>query len=107
MNLYDFIVLFSSGVAVLMVLSLLMRPLKFRNAVVSILLLFAGYMQFFAYLFESRMIFDMPHILFMQLPVGYSLGPLFYLYVQSIINDARKMQIRDWLHFVPVGTMLL
>lgn len=107
MNLYDFIVLFSSGVAVLMALSLLMRPLKFRNAVVSILLFLAGYMQFFAYLFESRMIFDLPHLLFTQVPVGYSLGPLFYLYVQSIVHDTRKMQMRDWLHFVPVGVLLL
>ncbi len=107
MHFTDYFIIFASGLAIIMAAGLVLRPLRYRNAVFAVLLLLAGYINFFMYLFHTQSIVNYPHIFFLQSPVGLSIGPLVYFYVKSLAEDKKSMQKKDWLHFVPALAMLI
>ncbi len=107
MQITDYFIIFASGLPVIMAVGLVLRPLRYRNAVFAVLLLLAGYINFFMYLFHTRSIFNYPHVFFLQSSVGLSIGPLVYFYMKSLTEDKESMLRRDWLHFVPALVMLI
>jgi len=53
------------------------------------------------FLHEARLIVYVPHLLATSTPVLYLLGPLFYLYIRSILNNEFSLRWKPALHFAP------
>lgn len=90
MRFTDYFIIFASGLAIIMAVGLVLRPLRYRNMVFAVLLLLAGYINFFMYLFHTGSIVNYPHVFFFQSPVGLSIGPLVYFYVKSLAEDKKE-----------------
>ena len=105
--MYIVMVFFGISASVLVVLSILVRPIRFRGAVMALLMAGIGFMQLFLYLIGTQKIYDYPHFFFTQIPVVLILGPLVYLFVQSILQNKKSMERGDWLHYVPAVMSLI
>lgn len=53
------------------------------------------------FLHEARLIVYVPHFLATSTPVFYLLGPLFYLYIRSLLNKNFSIQWKSYIHYVP------
>ncbi|OHD66857.1 MAG: hypothetical protein A2176_12370 [Spirochaetes bacterium RBG_13_51_14] len=102
MSIIDLIIIFASGLSLVMALGLIVRPLYFRNVVLAIILALMGYITFSLYLLHSQKVYDYPILLFFQVPVELCLGPLLYFYVLSLTGDKDRLSRRDIVHFVPL-----
>jgi len=102
MSIIDLIIIFSSGLSLVMALGLIVRPLYFRNAVLAIILALMGFVTFSLYLLYSQKIYDFPILFFFQVPVDLCLGPLLYFYVESLTGDKDRLRRTDLKHFIPL-----
>jgi AraC-like DNA-binding protein len=102
MSVADLIIIFASGLSVVMALGLLVRPLYFRNVVLAIILALMGFLTFSLYLLYSQKIFDFPILFFFLAPVDLTLGPFLYFYVLSLTGDKDILKRRDIMHFIPL-----
>lgn len=102
MLIVDHIILFASGLSLVMALGLLVRPLYFRNVVLASILALMGYLTFSLYLLYSQKVYDYPILFFFQVPVALTLGPLLYFYVLSLTGEKDALHRGDILHFIPV-----
>ncbi len=107
MILFDYLVLFACGLALIMAIGLFLRPLRFRNGIFACLLIISGFMNFFLYVFHTKLILKFPHIFFFQVPAALCLGPLVYFYILSLTDDKNSMTKKDRLHFIPALTLFL
>ncbi|MBN2041812.1 MAG: AraC family transcriptional regulator [Spirochaetes bacterium] len=107
MSFYDFFVFFASGLAILMAVGLLLRPLLFRNVAFSMLLIFISYTNIFMYRgFIQSLTFNRILFLFI-VPIVLLIGPFIYLYIRSLTNDTNKVYKKDLLHLIPLAVILL
>jgi AraC-like DNA-binding protein len=102
MTIIDLIIIFASGLSLVMALGLVVRPLYFRNMVLAIILALMGFLTFSMYLLHSQRIYDYPILFFFQIPVELCLGPLLYFYVESITGDKDRLARPDIIHFLPL-----
>ena len=102
MPIIDLIILFASGLSMVMALGLLVRPLYFRNVVLAAVLALMGYLTFSLYLLYSQKVYDYPILFFFQVPVDLTLGPLLYFYVLSLTGDKDSLHRADILHSIPL-----
>jgi AraC-like DNA-binding protein len=102
MPVIDLIIIFASGLSVVMALGLLVRPLYFRNVVLSVILALMGFLTFSLYLLYSQKMYDYPILFFFLVPVDLMLGPFLYFYVLSLTGDKGSLTRNDILHFIPL-----
>ncbi len=102
MTIIDLIIIFSSGLSVVMALGFLVRPIDFRNMVLAVILALMGFITFSLYLLHSQKIYDFPILFFFQVPVVLCMGPLLFFYVESLTGDRDRLHRRDILHFIPL-----
>jgi AraC-like DNA-binding protein len=102
MSVIDLIIIFASGLSVVMAMGLFVRPLYFRNVVLAIILALMGFLTFSLYLLYSQKIFDFPILFFFLAPVDLTLGPFLYFYVLSLTGDKDVLKRRDIMHFIPL-----
>ncbi len=102
MPFIDLIIIFASGLSVVMALGLLVRPLYFRNVVLSMILALMGFLTFSLYLLYSQKMYDYPILFFFLVPVDLTLGPFLYFYVLSLTGDKESLTRSDILHFTPL-----
>jgi AraC-like DNA-binding protein len=102
MPLIDQIILFASGLSIVMALGLLVRPLYFRNMVLAVILALMGFLTFSVYLLYSQKIYEYPILFFFQVPVDLMLGPFLYFYLLSLTGDKDELKRNDILHFIPL-----
>ena len=55
----------------------------------------------------SGIIIQVPYLWLTSYPCLFVIGPLFYLYVKSLLESDFKLTKRDALHFIPAGLVLL
>lgn len=60
MSIIDLIIIFASGLSMVMALGLIVRPLYFRNVVLSLVLALMGFVTFSLYLLYSQRVYDYP-----------------------------------------------
>ena len=102
MPVIDLIIIFASGLSAVMSLGLLVRPLYFRNAVLSVILALMGFLTFSLYLLYSQKMYEYPILFFFLVPVDLTLGPFLYFYVSSLNGDKDSLNRSDILHFAPL-----
>ena len=102
MSVVDLIIIFASGLSVVMALGLLVRPLYFRNVVLAVILALMGFLTFSLYLLYSQKMYDFPILFFFLVPVDLTLGPFLYFYVLSLTGDKEILNRHDILHFIPL-----
>lgn len=102
MSIIDLIIIFASGLSLVMALGLIVRPPDFRNVVLAIILSLMGFITFSIYLVHSQKVYDYPILFFFQVPVVLCMGPLLYFYVESITGDKDRLRRRDILHSIPL-----
>lgn len=102
MSIVDLIILFASGLAMVMALGLLVRPLYFRNVVLAGILALLGFLTFLLYLLHSQKVYEYPILFFFQIPVVLTLGPLLYFYALSLTGDKDEFKKKDILHLFPL-----
>jgi AraC-like DNA-binding protein len=102
MPVIDLIIIFASGLSLVMALGLIVRPLYFRNVVLAIILALMGFITFSLYLVHSQKVYEYPILFFFQVPVDLCLGPLLYFYVESLTGDKDRLKRKDLLHFIPL-----
>ncbi|MBN2160561.1 MAG: AraC family transcriptional regulator [Spirochaetes bacterium] len=107
MSIIDLIIIFSSGLSLVMALGLIVRPLYFRNVVLALILGLMGFVTFSLYLLYSQKVYDYPILFFFQVPVDLCLGPLLYFYVESLTGDKERLKRKDLLHFLPLLVITL
>lgn len=52
-------------------------------------------------LFESGYIVKFPHFLKVIAPLGYLIGPFTFLFIRTLIKNENKLQLKDYVHFLP------
>ncbi|MBN1497850.1 MAG: AraC family transcriptional regulator [Spirochaetes bacterium] len=107
MSIIDLVIIFASGLSVVMAMGLIVRPLYFRNVVLAIILALMGFVTFSLYLLYSQRVYDYPILFFFQVPVYLCLGPLLYFYVESLTGDKDHLRRSDILHFIPLLVLTL
>ncbi len=107
MSIIDLIIIFATGLSVVMALGLIVRPLYFRNVVLAIILALMGFVTFSIYLLYSQKVYDYPILFFFQVPAYLCLGPLLYFYVESLTGDKDHLKKNDILHFIPLLVVTL
>lgn len=55
----------------------------------------------------TRIVYRIPHLYYLFAHFLLLLGPLLYLYVQSLTKPGFSFQRRDWLHFLPFASAVL
>jgi len=96
-----FIIYFSFLLSLVMAAGYLVRSFRFRSVILAVLISELGFFTFLIYLLNSRLIYHYPNLFFMQFPVVVSIGPVLYFYVFSLTEDKKKIERRDWLHYIP------
>jgi AraC-like DNA-binding protein len=107
MSIIDLIIIFASGLSVVMAMGLFVRQLYFRNVVLAIILALMGFVTFSLYLLYSQKVYDFPILFFFQIPVYLCIGPLLYFYVESLTGDKDRLKRSDILHFIPLLVITL
>ncbi|TFH41682.1 MAG: AraC family transcriptional regulator [Chrysiogenales bacterium] len=102
MPITDLIIIFATGLSLVMALGLLVRPLYFRNAILAVILALMAFITFSLYLLHSQKVYDHPILFFFQVPVVLSLGPLLYFYLLSVTGGKERLRRRDVFHFIPL-----
>jgi len=94
-------------------LSLLMAAGQFivkeRNAgryIQALFLFCAGICQIYNAMFISGFLFCYPHLILVNIPFLYSLGPLVYFYFKYLMHKSVEIRIKYFIHFIP-ATMLV
>lgn len=85
----------------------LVRSFRFRSVLLALLVSELGFFSFFIHMLNTRLIYNYPYIFILQFPVVVSLGPVLYFYVLSLTEDKKKIDARDWLHYIPTLLMIL
>lgn len=107
MTIIDLIIIFASGLSVVMALGFLVRPIDFRNMVLAVILALMGFITFSLYLLHSQKIYDYPILFFFQVPVVLCMGPLLFFYLESLTGDRDRLHRKDILHFAPLLVVTL
>jgi AraC-like DNA-binding protein len=107
MSLYDYLLILTSGLAVLMALGLLMRPFQYRNIIFSLILISIAQFNLGIYLLIRDSIWNYPILIFLRIPIPLLLGPLIYFYILSHTRDKDILHIKDWFHFLPTFFVVL
>ncbi len=97
----DLPVLFAVGLALLLAITTFFQPKKFRNQILVLLYLNAGFLEFMLYLIGSGNILNYPHLFFLELPAFFFIGPLMFFYVLSLMDEKESWRKIDILHFIP------
>ena len=103
----EYFSLFICGHCVIVAIGLLCKPLNSRNVLLAVSFLFFSYVKLISLLITSRLIYRIPELCRTQIPFGYSLSPLIYLYLRSFTRDRPAMRKIDILHFAPVPVFVL
>ncbi|WP_321991088.1 helix-turn-helix domain-containing protein [Marispirochaeta aestuarii] len=93
--------LFICGLCIVMALGLMIKPRNPRNSLLAIFLLFVSYVQLISIFISSRVIYQFPYLAYTQIPFGYTLSPLIYLYIRSFTRKEMIVRPVDVLHFTP------
>ncbi len=107
MSIIDLIIIFASGLSLVMALGLLVRPIEFRNIILAAILALMGFLTFSLYLLHSQKIYDYPILFFFQVPVVLCMGPLLFFYLESLTGDKDRLQRKDIFHFIPLLVVAL
>jgi len=99
---FNAVILLAFFSAMLMAVGFVIRPLHFKNVLLSVFMIIMAYILFYLNIIYSKKIYDYPHLLLTNLPCLLVMGPVLYFYTLSIINDKESLQIRDSIHFLPV-----
>ncbi len=102
MTIIELIIIFASGLSLVMALGLIVRPIDFRNLVLATILALMGFLTFSLYLLHSQKIYDFPILFFFQVPVVLCMGPLLFFYVESLTGDRDRLHRSDIFHFIPL-----
>ena len=103
---FNIFILLGFFAAILMSAGFLLRPLHFRNILLSIFLLLFGYIMFYLSMIYTNAIYEYPHILLTNLPCMLVLGPVLLFYTLSITEDKKSLTLKNCIHFVPMFIIL-
>lgn len=107
MPIIDLIIIFASGLSLVMALGLIVRPMDFRNMVLAVILGLMAFITFSLYLLHSQKIYDYPILFFFQVPVVLCMGPLLFFYLESLTGDKDRLKRKDICHFIPLLVVTL
>lgn len=94
--------MFIIGLCLVMALGLLVRRGNGRNYIMALFLVFISYVQLISLFITSRIIYRFPFLLYTQIPIGYALSPLIFLYIRSFLKEGKAFKTADLWHFTPV-----
>jgi|GEM_PF-333442 len=77
------------------------HPGRYRNIIFSLLIFSLGYLNFYLFAVDKRLILEFPHLLFTNVLFAVNIGPLCYLYIRMILSEERTFRPKDLLCFVP------
>lgn len=97
----EYFVFFTCGFGVIIATGLFVRPLNLRNAFLAAIIFFAAYVQFVSNLITSKLIYNVPSLMYTQVPSGFFLSPFIYVYVSSFLREKPYFRKNDLLFFIP------
>jgi len=71
------------------------------NFILAGLYIAIGYNLLYLWLFRVQVIYEVPLLIFTDLPFALFAMPLFYLYIIYLIGDTSKISLKSLLHFLP------
>ena len=82
-------------------ISILSRGRKFAFKILNFYIFILTILTFQSLLLETKIIYSIPHLFRASMPFRYLLGPLFFLFIRSLLQDEDNLRKYDWLHLVP------
>jgi AraC-like DNA-binding protein len=92
---------FGTGLSIIMAISLFLKPLRFRNCILAILLLQLSFVQFFAYLIDAGLIENHYILFFLSIPIIATIGPTVFFYLKNLTGIKDRLVLSDLIHFLP------
>jgi AraC-like DNA-binding protein len=88
----------------LLLIYLLIRNYKTSSPANLFLIIFIfgmGMVNLMIYLYDTRILEDIPWLFRIPSPIYYLMFPSAWLYVRMLVKDETKLRKWDWLHFIP------
>jgi AraC-like DNA-binding protein len=104
--------LFAGGIAAAIITAFVLLTSRSNfprhaNILFSVYLLSSAYCALLYILVSTGQIIEIPHLFKTAAPLNFILPPLSYLYVRAVLMDESKIQVKDYLHFIPFLFILL
>lgn len=96
----DFLTVLATCAALLLSAGLLMFSRAYRSVLLSLLVFSLGYLNFYLFLAGRDLLREYPALLFTNVIVAVNIGPLFYLYMKTVLSPRKYFQIKDLLYFI-------
>ncbi|MBN2434920.1 MAG: AraC family transcriptional regulator [Spirochaetes bacterium] len=101
MGIESYFVLFTVGLGLLMAAALYVRPVSLRSVTLSIIFISFSGMQFSSVMFYTRLVYQIPGIIYIS-PALVALIPVaLYLYTQTFTCERKRIFVSDFPHFIP------
>ena len=97
----NYIILFASGLSLLMALGQFRRNISRRNLSLVSLLFLTAFIHFFGYLVQTKNIYNVPHFFLIQFPVILSLGTSFIIFIEYFLNPKAEINSKYYFFYTP------
>lgn len=95
------IFLYASILAIVLAISKWSNPFEVRSLSFTVIILILGIEVGFGWLYFSESIFKVPHLIRLNTPLVFLVGPAFFLYVKGTRIKGLAFQMLDFLHLIP------
>lgn len=96
--------LIGASQGLLLSIFLLLKKDRKINLPITIFVLLTSIELLFQYIYEARIIFKIPHLLYLSEPFSMLSGVLIFMYVRNILSNHSKYKLTDILFFIPFVT---